>query len=180
MMHRTLTKWTLLLTFLFTLTACSSMKIEDYADTKPTFDLYTYFEGQTRGWGMFQDRGGQVKRQFIVDIKGTINNKNELVLEEDFIWNDGEKSRRVWIIRKNGDHYLGTADDVIGEAIGKSAGNALNWQYDLNLPVGEKTYKVHFNDWMFLQDDKVLLNRATMSKFGFKLGEVIISFKKGN
>jgi hypothetical protein len=181
MINRTV-KWilaiTLLLPFLLTLTACSSMKIEDYADTKPQFDLYNYFAGQTRGWGMFQDRSGKVKRQFVVDITGTINANNELVLDEDFTWNDGEKSRRVWTIRKEGGQYIGTASDVVGEAIGKSAGNALNWQYDLNLPVGDKTYQVHFNDWMYLQDDTVLLNRATMSKFGFKLGEVFISFTK--
>lgn len=128
---------------------------------------------------MFQDRKGTLKRQFVVDIKGYKNDKNELVLEEDFVWNDGEKSKRVWTIKQTGkNQFIGTAPDVVGEAIGESSGNSLHWTYDLNLPVGDKTYVVKFDDWMFLQPDGVLLNRAKMSKFGFALGEVFISFKK--
>lgn len=155
------------------------MDIQNYKDNKPTLSIFDYFEGKTRGWGIFQDRGGKLKRQFVVDIVGTINADGHLVLEEDFVWNDGEKSRRVWTIRKDeNNHYFGTASDVIGEGKGESAGNAFHWKYDLNLPVGDKIYKVSFDDWLFLQPDGVLLNRAKMSKFGFKLGEIFISFKK--
>lgn len=155
------------------------MRIEDYKQNTPAFDLFDYFQGKTRGWGMFQDRSGNVKRQFVVDINGYVNNAGQLVLEEDFVWSDGEISRRVWTITKSSQgRFIGKAADVIGEAQGVSAGNALNWKYDLRLPVDGKTYDVSFDDWMFLQPDGVLLNRAKMSKFGFKLGEVIISFKK--
>ena len=30
-----------------------------------------------------------------------------------------------------------------------------------------KTYEVQFDDWMYLMDDAVMLNKAEMSKFGF-------------
>jgi len=66
----------------------------------------------------------------------------------------------------------------VGEAVGVSAGNALNWQYTLKLPVDDKVYEVQFDDWMFLMDDKVMLNKAVMSKFGIRLGEVTLSFYK--
>ncbi|HCN73035.1 MAG TPA: DUF3833 domain-containing protein, partial [Pusillimonas sp.] len=46
------------------------------------------------------------------------------------------------------------------------------------LPVGDTTYDVSFDDWMFLMNDEVMLNRATMSKFGIRLGEVTLSFYK--
>lgn len=155
------------------------MNIKAYKDIKPSLDLFEYFKGNTRGWGMFHDRSGTLKRQFVVDITGTINSEGNLVLEEDFVWHDGEKSKRVWTIHKNANnHFSGTASDVIGKAKGESAGNAFHWKYVLNLPVGDKTYKVDFDDWMFLQPDGVMLNRAKMSKFGFALGEVFISFKK--
>ncbi len=155
------------------------MKIEDYAAFEPKLDLFQYFQGNTRGWGVFQDRSGALKRQFVVDIKGEVNKDGELVLTEDFVWNDGEISQRIWYIRKQDAHrYNGRAADVVGEAKGVAYGNALNWQYGLNLPVDGKVWQVHFDDWMYLQPDGVLLNRAKMSKFGFTLGEVTISFQK--
>ena len=169
----------LLTLLLFIVSGCSSMKIEDYAAFEPRFDLFTYFQGNTRGWGVFQDRGGALKRQFVVDIQGVIDSNGELVMTEDFVWNDGEKSQRVWRIRKTDEHhYSGRADDVVGEAKGVAYGNALNWAYDLKLPVDGKVWQVSFDDWMYLQADGVLLNRAKMSKFGFTLGEVTISFQK--
>lgn len=168
----------LLITGLF-LGGCSSMDINNYKTFEPQLDIFSYFEGDSRGWGIFQDRSGTLKRQFVVDIKGTVDEQGVLTLEEDFAWNDGEKTRRVWRISRDADgKYTGTADDVIGSATGESAGNALHWVYDLNLVVGDKTWKVSFDDWMFLQPDGVMLNKATMKKFGFRLGEVTIAFKK--
>jgi hypothetical protein len=66
----------------------------------------------------------------------------------------------------------------VGVAEGRSAGNALNWRYTLSLPVDGKVYEVQFDDWMYLMDDKVMLNKAVMSKFGIYLGEVTLSFYK--
>jgi hypothetical protein len=57
-------------------------------------------------------------------------------------------------------------------------GNALNWTYDLNLKVGDTSYKVHFDDWMFLQPGGVMINRAQLSKWGVDIGEVTLFFKK--
>jgi len=153
--------------------------MDEYANTRPALDLFDYFNGKTRGWGMFQDRGGKLKRSFIVDITGTVDESGRLKLEENFVWNDGEVSQRIWYITKTGDQrFEGTASDVVGKAQGRIAGNALNWRYDLNLSVGDNVWRVHFDDWMFLQPDGVLLNRAKMSKFGFRLGEVTIAFRK--
>ena len=67
---------------------------------------------------------------------------------------------------------------MVGEATGQTAGNAFRWNYTLRLPVDGSVYEVQFDDWMFLMDDRVMLNRATMSKFGVRLGEVLLSFSK--
>jgi len=100
-------------------------------------------------------------------------------LDENFSWSDGTTSRRVWTItRVDATHYVGRADDVVGEAQGEAAGNALRWRYVLALPVDGKVWNVDFDDWMFLIDDKIMLNRSAMSKFGFGLGEVTLSFTK--
>ena len=98
---------------------------------------------------------------------------------EDFLYSDGTKEKRIWTIRKwPGGRYTGTAADVVGEAQGQAAGNALNWRYVLALVVDGRTWNVDFDDWMFLVDDRVMLNRAVMSKFGVRLGEVLLSFTR--
>ena len=102
-----------------------------------------------------------------------------LVLDETFRYEDGETDKREWKIRKLDAHtYEGTAVDVIGKAVGKSYGSALNWSYTLALKIGERVWNVTFDDWMFLQADGVLFNRAEMSKFGITLGEISLFFKK--
>jgi len=157
---------------------CAGMKPEDYRDSGPALNLEDYFTGQVRAWGIFQDRSGKIRRQFTVDIKGYMDGE-ELVLEEDFVYQDGEESRRVWrLTRLDEHHYEGRADDVDGVATGVLYGQAFNFRYTLFLQVGESTWRVNFNDWMFMHEDGVLVNRAEMSKFGIRLGEVTLFFKK--
>jgi len=157
---------------------CGSMKAEDYAGTTPRLVLEEYFLGQVRAWGIFQDRSGKLRRQFTVDIDGRMEG-DELVLTEDFVYADGERSQRIWRIHRIDEHrYEGRADDVEGVATGLAYGQALNWRYDLNLRVGEDTYRVHFDDWMFLHEDGVLVNRAAMSKLGIHLGDVTLFFQR--
>jgi hypothetical protein len=160
------------------LTACSTTDVAPFAKEKPALDLQQYFNGTIDAWGMFQDRSGQVVKRFNVVIQCSWKGDTG-TLDEDFTYSDGTTQKRVWTLRKqpNG-QYIGTAADVVGEAIGITAGNALRWKYVLALPVGDKVYNVNFEDWMFLMDDKVMLNRAEMSKFGFRLGEVTLSFSK--
>ena len=154
------------------------MNLKNFENETPKFVLEDYFDGKTKAWGMFHDRFGNLKRSFKVDITGTIDN-DTLTLDEKFIYNDGEKESRIWSIKILGNNkYSGTADDVIGEATGISSGNALNWKYKLNLKVKESTVAVDFDDWMFLQDDNILMNRAEVKKWGIVLGVVSITFKK--
>jgi len=157
-------------------TGCT-MQPEDFKDTGPKLKIEEYFLGETRAWGIFEDRFGKLRRQFVVDITGTMDG-DERVLDERFDYADGEKDRRVWRIRKLDEHnYEGRADDIIGVAKGVSYGNALNWSYDLDLQIGDNSLRVHFNDWMFLQPDGVLMNRARVTKWGFDIGEVTLMFK---
>ncbi len=163
---------------LFLTAGCSGMKAEDFEGREPRLLIEDYFAGDTRAWGLFEDRFGTLRREFVVDIAGTWDGET-LTLVEDFAYADGETDQRIWTIRKLDDHrYEGTADDVIGKAEGVSYGNALNWRYTLALKVGDSVWNVRFDDWMFLQRDDVLVNRARVSKFGIEIGEVTIFFRK--
>lgn len=156
------------------------MKPSDLASTEPKFDLFAYFAGQTRAWGIFQTFGGQLKRQFTVDILGEIDN-NQLTLTEDFVYADGEVSQRIWHITRQGEHHFtGKAADIVGEATGESYGCGLNWRYTMALPFKGKTLNVQFDDWLFLQPDGVLLNRAKVKKLGLQVGEVTLAFNRLN
>lgn len=160
-------------------TACVSNDVEHYAqNTSPTLVLEEYFRGKTTAYGVFEDRFGKIRRTFKVDILGKVEN-DQLTLTEDFQYNDGERDQRIWVIEILGDgNYRGTAGDVPGYAVGKTAGNTFNWKYKVNLSVDGKIWKVGFDDWMYLLEDNVLLNRAYVTRYGVRIGEVTISFTK--
>ena len=158
-------------------TSCTSVQLSDYVNQKPQFDMREYFNGRVVAHGIVQDRSGKVIRRMTVDMECSWQGDTG-TLDENFTYADGKKERRVWTITKQDDRYRGTAADVIGEAVGAAAGNALNWKYVLALPVGDKVYNVDFDDWMWQLNDKIMMNRAVFSKFGFKLGEVLITFYK--
>ncbi|MEC5160988.1 MULTISPECIES: DUF3833 domain-containing protein [unclassified Janthinobacterium] len=161
------------------LTACSTpVGPEHYAAEAPLLDVQRYFNGTLDAHGMFQDRSGTLVKRFTVVMRchweGDVG-----TLDEDFSYADGSKQKRVWTLRKTAPgRFVGTAPDVVGEAVGVVSGNALRWKYVLALPLDGKVYNVDFEDWMFLIDERVMLNRAAMSKFGFGLGAVTLSFDK--
>ena len=160
------------------LSACGGASLDEYAGSKPALVLEDYFTGKTKAWGLFEDRFGKVRRQFQVDIDGTWDG-TLLTLVEDFVYDDGEIDQRIWRITKEPDgSYTGRADDIEGVARGFTSGRAFNWSYDIDLPVGDGTWRVHFNDWLFLHDDGVMINRAYVSKFGVEIGQVTLFFRK--
>ena len=168
-----------ILTLIFFLTGCSSnMKPTDFKDQKPRLIIEDFLSGNVKAWGILQNRSGKVTRQLSADLNGNWDGK-QLILDEKFNWSDGEIQTRQWIINKLDDHnYEGTAGDVVGTAKGFSYGPAFKFEYVLLVPVKGKEIKITFDDWIFKQDEKVAINRATMTKFGFKVAELTVMFVK--
>ena len=164
------------------LAGCATPQLADYAAEKPVLNMRQYFNGTVDAYGIFTDRSGKVIKRFTVEMNCTWQGapgQEVGTLDERFSYSDGTTSRRVWTLRRNADgRYAGTADDVLGEASGEEKGNAFRWGYTLKLPVDGKVIDVQFDDWMYLMNEKVMLNKARMSKFGFRLGEVTLSFVK--
>ena len=143
------------------------------------------FQGETIAWGIFEDEFGNLRRQFGVNITGTVEG-DTLTLDEHFLYDDGEDNR-VWTITNLGTgedgliHYEGRAADIDGSAKAGIAGNALNWIYDIDLQMkGTKKLGVRFNDWIYQQDENVAINRAYVSKFGIEIGSVTLVFMRGD
>ena len=160
-------------------TSCSNnMKPIDFKNQKPRLIIEEYLSGNVKAWGVLQNRSGKVTRQFKADLTGQWNG-SELILDEIFNWNDGEKQTRQWKIKKIDDHnYEGTASDVVGTAKGFSYGPSFKFEYVLLVPVKGKNIKITFDDWIFMQDERVAINRATMKKFGIKVAELTVMFIK--
>jgi len=157
---------------------CAAPRPADYAAERPVLSLREYFSGKVEAHGMFQDRTGKVVKRFTVTMDCSWRG-DDGVLDEAFVFSDGTTQRRVWKLKALPDgRFSGTADDVIGSALGEQRGNAFQWRYTLRQPVGETTYDVQMDDWMYLVDGKVMLNRAEMSKFGLRVGEVTLAFTK--
>ena len=160
------------------LSGCGA-SLDDYRGSRPGWDLARFFNGKLVAHGLVTDRSGEVTSRFRVEMQGRWQDgKGELF--EQFYFDDGRRQTRTWFLSKGADgHWRGTAADVVGEAVGKTAGFALNWRYqlDLALPDGE-VVRVGFDDWMYLLDEDRLINRAEISKFGIHLGEVILYIER--
>ena len=160
------------------LAGCASPAPADYASQTPVLDLREYFNGKLLAHGIVADRSGRVTQRFTVQLTGTWQG-DQGTLDEQFSYADGRREQRVWRLTRGADgRYTGRADDVVGEALGQARGNALNWRYTLRVPVDGRSWEIEFDDWMFLVDPQVMLNRAVMSKFGIRVGEVLLSFQR--
>ncbi len=166
------------------LSACARKDVATLADRQPPLDLAAFFAGDSIAYGIFEDRFGNLRRQFRVNMTGTVEG-DTLTLVEDFLYDDGERADRTWVIRRTGIaddgsvRYEGNAADVSGTASGRIAGNALNWEYDVVLEMSGREVAVHFDDWIYRQDEDVAINRAFISKFGVEIGSVTIVFLRG-
>lgn len=178
MSSKRMVPWYALLLLAALLSGCAGPQVSDYAAQTPVLDLARYLNGPLVAHGIVTDRGGRVTRRFTVDLQGRwVGDDGEL--DERFRFSDGSTQHRIWRLKKGADgRYSGRADDVVGEAVGQAAGNALQWRYTLRLPVDGRDIEVQFDDWMFLIDDRTLINRATISKFGIRFGEVLLAFQR--
>lgn len=170
---------TFIASFMFLLGGCSGYTPEDYKDQTPTLDLRQFLNGKLEAWGVLYDYTGKVDRRFYVLMEGSWEG-NTGTLKEWFTYSDGRKDERIWTVTYSDDHhFIGTAHDVIGEAEGSQFGNAVNMQYMLRAKRDSgSTIDLSMDDWMYLIDDKNLINRTTMKKFGLKVGELVIAFRK--
>lgn len=168
----------LLLTVTFGLAGCSPVTVQEYSDNRPLLVPEEFFQGQLTAHGVIKDRGGKVIRYFNADIKAYWEN-GVGTLEEDFMFDDGEPERRVWTLTPQGeDRYIGTAGDVVGDGEITVAGNSMFLDYVLRIPYNDGTLDLRIDDRMYLVNSNTLINESTMTKFGFRVGEILLVIEK--
>ena len=161
--------------FLF---GCTNSDPKIYANNLPKLDIRNYLNGNLEAEGILQDRAGKVIKSFTVKMKGTWKGNNGK-LAEDFIFSDGKKDQRTWEIEMLDDNnFTAKAHDTVGSAKGKQYGNAMKMVYVLKIDVDGKKYDIAITDWIYLVDTKTAINVSKMTKFGFTVGTLTISFRK--
>ena len=167
----------LLLMALLPLAACAGMEVKQFASGAPQMRLEEYFNGESTAYGIFFDRFQDLRRQFRVAMHGVWDGADTLKLDEYFTYDDGEKQERHWTFHRTGAAtWEATAPDVIGAAQGQWSGNAYRMSYVADLKTGDSTVRLTFDDWLFRQSDKVVMNHARVTKFGLDVGEVQLVF----
>ncbi|WP_111978179.1 DUF3833 family protein [Algibacillus agarilyticus] len=159
------------------LLSCTT-QLNDYQAVDKPFDVKAYFSGRVIAWGIVQDYTNHVQRRFCVEIDGSWQG-NEGLLAETFYFADGEVTYRNWALIKqtNGD-YQGTAEDVIGQAIGRHQGFAFQFEYQLLLQLDDDVIEVTMDDWMYQLDQYRVMNKTAMYKLGVQIAEVTLFFDK--
>lgn len=166
------------------LISCSSIDGDRYIDERPAIDLFEFFDGEVKAWGIVQDRSGNLLQKFVVDIDGRIESNQQgrqLILDETFTYIQGEGvEQRVWTIspKDSPGAFSGAASDILGTASGQAYGNAFQFTYQMNLPVAGTEVTVNFDDWFWAMDDDTLFNRSTIKKFGVTFAEVTIFMQR--
>ena len=156
-------------------TGCGSTSVDDYQAGEPAFAPEDFFNGALTAHGVVKDFSGTVIRHFRADIIGCWS-EGVGTLDEDFVFDNGEQQKRVWTLTPNGSQtYVGTAGDVVGEGLARWQGNAMFLDYILRIELENGPIDVKIDDRMYRVSDNVVINESKMRKFGFGVGEILLT-----
>ncbi|MCC8432551.1 DUF3833 domain-containing protein [Reyranella aquatilis] len=140
----------------------------------PPLVLEQFFPGRTVGQGVFTNSWTGSQRRFDVVIDGAWDGKT-LTLVEDFAYADGEKDRKTWKLERTAPGtYTGTREDVVGPARAWTEGKAVRLEYAVSLG----GWTVDFRDVLALNPDGSLINKATVGKWGLRVGRVELELRR--
>jgi hypothetical protein len=162
---------------LLLLSGCSQ-SLDDYQQIQPKLTLPGFFSGSSQAFGVLQNWRGQQTLHFSAELCGQWQG-NRGDLYEIFQYSDGRTDKRHWQLQvaENGE-ISGSAEDVVGQASGRIAGNTLYWEYVLRIPQTDGAIDVAVKDWLYLVTPQQLVNRSTLHKFGLTVGELTLSIQQ--
>jgi hypothetical protein len=147
-------------------------------ETTSTFMIEEDLVGASIARGEFRTITG-VRRGFTARLNGSWDGRT-LTLVEDFEFDDGERDRKTWRLERIAPgRYVGTREDVIGQAIGYQDGPVFRLEYDMLTPSEYgRGRKLRFRDVMAERADGVILNNATVGWRGFRVGSVSLVIER--
>ncbi|TAJ26709.1 MAG: DUF3833 family protein [Reyranella sp.] len=154
--------------------ACASPPEVAVTTAAPPLVLESFFPGRTVGQGVFTNSWTGSQRRFDVVIDGSWDGRT-LTLVEDFAYADGEKDRKTWRFERTASGtYKGVREDVVGEARAWTEGKTVRLDYAVSLG----GWTVDFADVLALREDGSLLNKATVGKWGIRIGRVELELRR--
>lgn len=168
-----------MLYFLIGLTGCATAPKTAIPHNEKPLMIQRYFNGSVKAEGIVLNRYGEVTRSFTIDMHGKWSSPQNGTLAERIRYNNGEVQVRTWHFKFSDPHtFTATASDAVGPAHGTQYENTVHMVYTLLVPVDQTTYAINFDDKLYLTKNGKLFNRAELSKFGFNVGEIIITYDK--
>lgn len=154
--------------------ACAAPPEATVAAAAPPLVLEQFFPGRTVGQGVFTNSWTGAQRRFDVAIDGTWDGR-VLTLVEDFAYADGETDRKTWRLERTAPGtYTGRREDVVGRARAWTEGKAVRLEYAVSLG----GWTVDFSDVLALEPDGSLVNKATVGKWGIRVGRVELALRR--
>jgi Protein of unknown function (DUF3833) len=131
------------------------------------FDLPTFLSGTTTAWGIFD-----------VELHGSWQD-GVFKLDERFVYDDGSVENRVWWVKPVAtDRFEARCDDCVGVAAGTCADGVIRMAYVFRLRLPTRVIQVSFDDRLYRVTANTAINRATVSKWGVRLGEITLYFDR--
>jgi hypothetical protein len=137
------------------------------------------FRGQAIGVGRFKSRLAGVDRGFVVTTSGR-RSGGHFILDQHFRFDNGSLDRRTWRFRRTGPNtYVGTRQDVVGEALVRVEDDRIRMSYDL-ITRGKDGGKLqlHFEDTIRRAGRDIIVNNGVISTLGMNVGSVDVTFKR--
>ncbi len=148
------------------------------AEMPERFDITQFLAGRTTAWGIVEDRFGAIRARFTVSMHGYWEGQS-FILDETFVYDAGYSETRRWRVEPHGGgRFSATCDDCVGQAAGESNKDTISMAYRFRLKLSSRQLVVRFNDRIYRMGDDTAINRATITKWGVRLGELSIFFKR--
>ncbi len=151
---------------------------QDYAKLEPRVDIRKHLSGPIRCEGVIYGPMGRVTSRFTADMEGRWDG-NRGILAEHFTYDSGTKQDREWRLTiGNGGQLVAEADDLVGAGSGQQEGASVQLRYTIRLPDSAGGHSLQVTDWMYLVDDKTIVNRSQFRKFGIKVAELVATMRR--
>lgn len=142
------------------------------------FDFAAFFDGAVRGVGITQDWRGRLTDRFELTLHGDFTPTTG-TLDEHLVHADGSVEQRRWdIVHRGAQDWRARCDGILGEALGGQQPWGFRWCYRVSHRLGTRDITLHCDDRMYAIDNRHLMNRIRVRKFGLPVASLTLLYSR--